>query len=230
MTICISKMLLPLTAMFVIADISSLVQSEDPFSASGEKRSDGKRDAAPLRPNQVDLENKTLAQILVQTHLPELKPVLEQLQTDLPKQYERAVRELSRSARKLDLARKRDERLFDIEVELLKAETQTSLLTARLAVRDRADDRKSLQKAVARLQTAKTSKAGYDVEMYRKRLERDQKLLNAAEQRLSRYQHDGDSVVKETYLGFLRKAGREPEPTKPQQRKKKRTDAAVSPE
>ena len=228
MTICISQMLLSLTALLVIAN-TSLAQSEAPLSASSEKKS-VKRDAAPLRTaSQVDLENKALAQVLVHTHLPELKPVLEQLQTDQPKQYERAVRELARSARKLDLAKKRDGRLFDVEVELLKAETQASLLTARLAVRDRVNDRKSLQTAVARLLAAKTSKASYDVEMIRKRLERDQKLLNTAEQRLSRYQQDVN-VMEETYLGFLRKAGREPETAKSQLRKKKQTDATAPPE
>ena len=229
MTTNIFKKLILLTAFMMAAITSALVQSEDPLSVSSEKSRIGNQETATLRSrSHVDIENEEFAQILVQAHLPELKPVLKQLQTDRPKQYERAVRDLARSARKLDIARKRDERLFEIEVELLKAETQASLLTARLTVRDHAEDRKTLQQAVSRLQTAKTSKAGYEVEIYRKRIERDQKLLNAAEQRFSHFQKDGKSVMKEAYLGFLRKAGREPKQAKP--RKKKRTDTAAAPE
>ena len=229
MTANIFKLLILSTAFLMVAITSSLVQSEDPLSASNENNSDGKQDSAPRRPvSEVNVENERLAQGLVQSHLPELKPILKQLKTDHPRHYERAVRDLAQSARKLDVAQKRDERLFDIEVELLKAETQASLLAAKLTVRDHASDRQSLQQAVSRLLIAKTSKARYDVAMYRKRLERDQKLLETAEQRLSRFQQESNSVIKESYLSMLRKAGRKPDET--ERRKKNRTDTAASPE
>jgi len=157
---------------------------------------------------EFDIHNEQLAQELVRKHLPQLVPLLKQLKTDQTRQYERAVWDLSRSAKKLNAAKKRDQQLFEVELELLKSETEANLIAARLKVRDNQNDRKQLRKSVARLHAAKQSKMRYEIEIYQKRLERDQALLTTAEQRLTDFEGNPKNTVAESYLTMLRKAGR----------------------
>ena len=159
---------------------------------------------------RVDRETESKAVGLVNAHLPELKDVLNRLRADQPRQYDRAIRDLAKSVRKLDLAKNRDHQLYEIELELLKAQNQVNLLTAKLKVRDSQSDRKQLRNAVARLQQAQFARAQYDVEMYRQRLERAKQQLDAAGARLEAKQSDPDQQLEKSYLGLLRKAGREP--------------------
>ncbi len=147
---------------------------------------------------------------LTSEHLPQLTPLLQQLRIDQTRQYERAVLDLARSARKLNAAQNRDERLFQVELELLKAETEANLIAAKLKVRDKLQDRNKLRNAVARLHSAKQVKMEYEVELLRNRLARDQTLLTAAEQNLSAFETDSNSSVDAVYLTLLRKADREP--------------------
>ena len=174
----------------------------------------GKKAAPKTTLPAVDRETEAKSLELVQTHLPELRAVLKRLKAGQPRQYDRAIRDLAKSARKLEQAKNRDERLYDIEVEFLKAQNQVNLLTAKLKVRDRQSDRKLLREAAGRLQQAQIARARYDVELYRQRLERTQKQLDAAQDRLEAKQTDTDQQLDKTYLSLLRKAGREPEPKK----------------
>ena len=157
----------------------------------------------------VDKETESKALNLVQSHLPELKEVLKRLRANNPREYDRAIRDLVKSARKLELAKNRDERLFDLEVELLKTQTHVNLLTAKLKVRDSKQDRQRLRESLERLQDAQIARAEYDVVMYQERLDRAKKLLDAARKRLDGKKDRGTEIDK-TYAGLLRKAGREP--------------------
>lgn len=163
---------------------------------------------ATERPNR-QTEAKAIA--LVENHLPQLTPVLERLRTDQPRQYERAIRDLAKSARRLELAKNRDEPLFEIEVELLQAQNEVNLLLAKLKVRDSEADRKQLRQAVERLHNAQVLRSQYDVDLFRKRAEKIQQQLKAAQERLNAKQTDIDAQIESSYLGMLRKAGREPE-------------------
>jgi hypothetical protein len=158
----------------------------------------------------VDKEVEATARRLVHEHLNELKAVLERLRGDYPQQYKRAIADLAKSARKLEAAKNRDERLFDIEVESLKAQTSLDLLTAKLKVRDNEADRKLLRQAVERLQRAQITRARYDVEALQTRLKRTEQQLKNAQQRLSSRQKGLNEQFEKTYAGILRKAGRQP--------------------
>ena len=113
-------------------------------------------------------------------HLPELDAVLARLRSDQSREYDRAIRDLAKSARKLEVARNRDEQLYDLEVELLKAQNQVNLLTAKLKVRDSQSDRDHLRSSAARLQQAQIARAEYDLEQCRDRYERAKQQLDAA--------------------------------------------------
>lgn len=164
----------------------------------------------PQTPISVDRELESKAIGLVRSHLPELNNVLDRLRADQPRQYDRAIRDLAKSVRKLELAKNRDEQLYELELELLKAQNHVNLLTAKLKVRDSQSDRTQLRDAAARLQQAQVARIQYDVELYRQRLERAKQQLDAAGERLEAKQSDAEQQLEKTYLGLLRKAGREP--------------------
>jgi hypothetical protein len=154
-------------------------------------------------------EAERVVQDLVQSHLPELANVLKQLRKVQPEAYERAIKDLFKAARKLELAEKRDQRLFEIEVELLQAEYQASLLMAKLKVRDSESGRQKLRDAAARLQQAQISRTEYDVDVLRRRLERAQKQLDSAVNRLESRKNDADAQLERSFQTMLRKAGRD---------------------
>ena len=154
-------------------------------------------------------EIERVVQDLVRSHLPELTSVLKQLRTVQPSAYELAIKDLFKAARKLELAEKRDQRLFEIEVELLQAEYQASLLMAKLKVRDSESDRRKLREAATRLQQAQISRTEYDVDIFRQRLQRAQKQLDSAVTRLESRKNDADAQLEKSYQTMLRKAGRD---------------------
>jgi hypothetical protein len=156
-----------------------------------------------------DRETEKIVQQLVQAHLPELTKVLSQLRAVQPQEYDRVIKDLARSARKLEIAQNRDQHLFEIEVELLQAEYHASLLTARLKVRDSESDRKQLREAAKRLQHAQIARAEYDVNAFRQRLARSQQQLESAVARLEARKNEAEDQLEKSYLNMLRKAGRD---------------------
>jgi hypothetical protein len=159
---------------------------------------------------QIDRETESKAIELVKAHLPELDDVLDRLRADQPRQYDRAIRDLAKSVRKLELAKNRDEQLYELELELLKAQNQVNLLTAKLKVRDSQPDRKKLRDSATRLRQAQVARIQYDVELSRQRLARAKQQFDAAAERLEAKQSDPEQQLEKTFLGLLRKAGREP--------------------
>lgn len=146
---------------------------------------------------------------LVQTHLPQLESVLQRLRADQPREYLHALRDLARSAKRLEATKKRDERLYEIEVDVLQSQTDVNLLTATLKVRDSQRDRKRLREAAARLQQSLIDRSAYDVDVLTQRLEKTQQQLRAAQQRLEAKSAQSDEQIEQAYLGMLKKAGRE---------------------
>lgn len=186
------------------------------------------------RNRELTSDNEQLALVLTREHLPQLTPLLQQLKIDQPRQYERAVMDLARSAKKLNIALKKDERLYQVELELLKADTEANLIAAKLKVRDRPQDRIKLRDAVVRLHAAKHQKMRYDIEVLQQRLARDQASLATAEQNLSALTEDSSKSVDAVYLSLLRKADRKTHTDKTQKRtealKKKQKANATSSE
>ncbi|MDG2220817.1 MAG: hypothetical protein P8L85_05520 [Rubripirellula sp.] len=162
------------------------------------------------KPTQIDKESEAKANQLVAIHLPELKNILRRLRESEPQEYAKAIHDLARSARKLEIAKNRTNGGFEVELQLLKSQTEVNLLTARLRVRDSSRDRKQLRSALTRFQTAQFERTKYEVQTLRDRLERTQKLLASAEQRLESKQQLSTEQFEKNYLRLIRKAGREP--------------------
>ena len=191
------------------------------------------KSSQPMKSHELATESDQLALQLTREHLPQLTPLLKQLKIDQPRQYERAILDLARSARKLSVAQKRDKQLYQVELELLKADTEANLIAAKLKVRDKPQDRDKLRNAVIRLHTAKKHKMQYEVDLFRKRLARDQALLATAEQNLTAFEDDSNNTVDAFYLKLLRKADRKPSAGKTQKTtdlktKRQRTNTSSS--
>ena len=157
-----------------------------------------------------ELERKATS--LVSAHLPELAPVLEKLKKSNPKQYELAIRDLAKSVRRLETAKTRDQELFEIEVEILKTQSDTRLLAAKLKVRDKKSDRDALRRAVERLHGAELQKQRYNIRETKKRLARTQQQLAAAEKRLKTLEDSRESYLEKNYQSLLKTAGRTDQP------------------
>ena len=205
------KALLTGLSVCILLTGPTLVHSTDSGSDPNRKNvAQSQKARQQPRNRELNPQNEQLALQLTSEHLHQLTPLLQQLKTDQPRQYQRAIADLARSAKKLNATQERDERHFQVELELLKAETEANLIAARLKVRDKLQDRNKLRDAVARLLAAKQVKMEYEVEILRKRLARDQTLLAAAEQDLSAFQKDSTRNLDATYLTLLRKADRKP--------------------
>ena len=202
----------------------SLAQNKQPDSGKKTPEKPESRKRVPERGTvKIDRAIELAATQLVDSHLPDLKNVLKHLRSNDLQQYNLAIRDLARSARKLELSKKRDQGLYDLEVELLQANSNVRLLTAKLKVRDDQSDRKRLREAVSRLHDAELQRARYDVNSLQERIKRTQKSLDAAKQRLTQKESRHKELVESSYLGYLRKAGRTDEsaPSKTPSKKKK---------
>ncbi len=158
---------------------------------------------------RVDPQAEQRALDLVHSHLPELTKLLQQLRSDNPRQYELAIRDLTKSSRRLEFAKNRDEELYQIEVDLLKIQSSLKIHTAKLKVRDNQADRQALRQAAQRLLEVEIARAKYNVRICSERVQRADQQLAAADERLKKLQQDGQPQLKRKIASLLRTAGRQ---------------------
>jgi len=77
---------------------------------------------------------------LAERHLPELLPVLGHLRDHEPQQYDKAIRDLDRAAKRLEMQARRGEKFFDAAMRQWQARGRVDLLKARLRVRPSDED------------------------------------------------------------------------------------------
>ncbi|QDT02461.1 hypothetical protein K227x_08380 [Rubripirellula lacrimiformis] len=202
----IAAMTLVMTSFAAAIEPANRNNSATPTGPVAQKRAAVSEAVRPSADEMTLAESR--ARRIVSKHLPELRGMLDRLRQRDPKHYDRAVRDLSRWARRLETAKKRGEQSYDIELALLKSEIAVNLLTAKLKVRDNPDDRKQLREAVESLEHSRLERARYDTNLLRERIERTQKLLAAAEERIRTMESRSDADRNATYTELLRKAGR----------------------
>ncbi len=199
-----------LTAILLLAGLafSSIAVAVD----SADKLANGNPDNSKSKTNaSLDLGLERAAIDLVTNQLPELAPVIQQLRKSHPDQYNNAIRDLARSARRLEAAKNRGEEIYEIEAALLKAQTHARLLTAKLKVRDRDSDRKELRAAVEAMVAIELELVQHEIRVTKQKIEKAKQQLSGAEERLAEKQNHLDEHLEKTYLNFLRKAGRNSE-------------------
>lgn len=145
---------------------------------------------------------------MVDQHLPELKSLLEPLKKNQVRQYEAAIRNLAKSARRLESAHKRGEVAYEREAEVIKAQTAINLLIAKLKVRDDQKDRAALRKAAEQLQLAELQRTRHEVTLMKSRLKKLQAQFDASQQRLKNSESNLDDRIDDLFESYLRKSGR----------------------
>ncbi len=169
------------TAVFVFAESTPLLAADAP------------RDAQVLQ--------------MVEQHLPQLTRMLDYLREHSPRKYERAMRDLSRQARRLEASRKRGEHFYANELESLKVETRIDLTVAKLRLSDEPRLREQLRSDIRKLQRLRIERLSFEREALRLRIEKATEQLAAVEQRLRKVEQSGDSAAQQSYETLLRKAG-----------------------
>lgn len=84
----------------------------------------------------------------VREHHPELADLLSQLKENHPKEYQKAVQDLSRVRQRLQMMQKNDDRRYELELNVWKVETRVQLLAARLHMGPSEELREQLRAAL----------------------------------------------------------------------------------
>jgi hypothetical protein len=87
----------------------------------------------------------------VREHHPELGELLGQLKESRPKEYQKAIRDLSRVRERLRAMKTNDDERYQLELSMWKTETRIQLLAARLQMQDKdsAEARDQLREALS---------------------------------------------------------------------------------
>ncbi len=176
-----------------------VIGADDPAPSKAEKK---------ISQRKFDQEQERGVLQMVHDHLPEIKVLLDQLREKEPRQYDAAIMNLAKSSRRLQAARKRGEAAFELEVQVVQAQSAINLLVAKLKVRDNQADRAALRDATQRLELAEFSRAKHDVAQMRSRLDKLQEQLQVAEKRLGEKQSQRDENIERAFQIYLRKSGR----------------------
>jgi len=142
--------------VILLAEKSKRTETAGSQSAAVDKKS------RPLSPSE-DSPGFELAK----KHLNELLPVLKHLKNHSPQQYEKAMRDLDRSAKRLDSIKNRDSKLFDISVREWKTRGHVDLLKAKVRIKKSDVDQKEILQQLQLLR---------DIEL--ERLERELAILD----------------------------------------------------
>ncbi|WP_372723452.1 hypothetical protein [Novipirellula sp.] len=187
-----------------VTSVAVLILSPSWAADSGGKPSSDRSNPV----TQIDPKLEAAAIALVNSQLPELEPLLDRLRANEPAQYHTAIRDLARSAKRLEAAKNRDPEIYEIESKLLQAQMHVKLLAAKLKVRDRQIDRETLREAVATLIQTEIKRAEAEIRYTKQRIERTQRQLAAAEERLEAKQQNFETYLDKNYQQLLRSAGR----------------------
>ncbi len=112
---------------------------------------DDERPKAKAAP--VSAEREAAALEFVKEHQPELARLLEYLRRKQPRQYQRAIRELARTADRLKLSRERDPRRYELELQAWQVRSRIDLLAARWQVQPDEKIKERLRAAITEQMT-----------------------------------------------------------------------------
>lgn len=94
------------------------------------QRPEAKHVQKPKRPPLVTAEQEATALAFAKSHFPELARLVAHLKKRQPQEYDRAVRDLSRTADRMSRLRQQDAGRYELELKAWKSESRIELLTA----------------------------------------------------------------------------------------------------
>lgn len=185
-----------------------------PSEVAKERVKESQKNNSDARAEKVNRQEATTAEeaaalALVERHLGELTPILKSLRSSNQRAYEKAIADLARSAKRLQTAKHRDSRFYELELSSLKAKTEIDLMTAKLKVRDRSGDRERLRNAISRYHDLSNRRLEFEISQQEQRLKNLNKQLQSAKDRLADNQQKLNDQIDKSYRRSLRKAGRD---------------------
>ncbi len=171
----------------------------------------------------VDAQSENAAIELVRVYLPELNPVIGALRSHSSAEYNKAITDLARTARRLASLQDRDVEGFELEVAWVQWQTRADLAFAKLQVRDDPETRKRLKDAIRKREELRLQRILHDRRRLEERRQRIDSQLKRIEEQIA--QSDVDAAVEKTYAVLIRKLPR----TKDASPRSKRTASPQSP-
>ena len=172
---------------------------------------------APKDPNKARLlpitpERETAVTDFVDKHHPELGALLAHLKTNQPKEYERAVRDLFRVTEKLAMVKDRDDRQYDLELKVWKAQSRAQLLVARLKMTD--PESANTDELKAQLREILTEQLQARIEVMRLERERTATRLDRLNQDIGKFEKNREAVIDSHVQNLMNQvnANRKPKP------------------
>jgi len=132
----------------VNSNVTRVVAQKESNKSGRPSRPPGKSPRAAT----VSKELESRVDAFVKEHQRELFEVLIYLKENLPREYERAVRDLDRTQQRLAQLQKRDAERYALELKLWQAESRAQLLAARIQMQSDGDD--TLQRQLRETLTA----------------------------------------------------------------------------
>ncbi len=173
-----------------------------------------KKSAAAKSKRLVPITAKMEAQVgkFVREHHRELRDVLAHLKVNVPKEYERAVRELNRNRLRLQQFEGRDR--YAAELELWKAQSRARLLGAKIQMGDDDGQRDALRETLVKVYDLRTRLMQRDRDRVAERLKKlDEQLRNL--------QNDRDKNLEKQLLALTRSTPKRTKSVKTSTRKAK---------
>lgn len=146
-----------------------------------------KRGAAETATEDVAGAKETAVRKFVEQQLPELESVLNHLKEYNSQEYQRAVRDLSRTVERLSQSRERDQRRYELELKQWQNQSRIDLLVARLKMANSEEYREPLRGLLRERLELKTAVLQLERERLAERMQKiDQQLQagNAAQESL----------------------------------------------
>ncbi|MEL6895593.1 MAG: hypothetical protein AAFP90_05765 [Planctomycetota bacterium] len=151
---------------------------------------------------------------LVRQHLPQLRAVLKHLKSADPEQYASAMKDLERTAKRLENAKRRDTDLYQIEVRLVQVNTKMDLATARAKTQRGTDPeevadklRKTLQPLVQQRIDLERRRLDRQLHLMDKRIADMQQQRENLQSRRARFETNSSAAVDTNLRLQMRRAG-----------------------
>ncbi|MCA9161935.1 MAG: hypothetical protein KDA62_03110 [Planctomycetales bacterium] len=192
-----------------------VVQAENSAEAKFDnKRAPKPRTASASKPPRaaaaITPDKEAAALAFVKQYHPELHGLLQSLRDHQPEEFEKAIRDLSRTAERLRPYRENDVARYELEVRMWQAQSRVELLTAQVLMGDSPELRKDLRTAVEH-------KLALQREVYQAERQRLTDRLNRLDQQIERLDNQGDAMVERQVELLLRplKSDSKPRRTSP---------------
>jgi hypothetical protein len=201
-----------LSTSFADDFVSSQSSRSSPQPNKSANKSTKKSGPNATKPVAITAEREAAAMSFVKEHHAELAELLIHLKDSSPKEYERAIRDLSRASERLTQIRERDSQAYELELKVWQARSRAQLLNARLQMTEDEEIRKKLRETLTE---------EYDLRLLiltrdRDRLVERTKNLDEQIERLKQRRDDGI----EAQYQQLTKAARKANVKKPQSKAK----------